>query len=98
MPFVYATDADKRLIKVACSHAIVSLVEDRKRFWQTLQYLAGQHEDQLTGDHRTEVEALKKQYEELLELRESSLDDIASAMSALRPPARPPRAAAPRSR
>ena len=83
VPFVYATDADKRLIKVACSHAIVGLVEDRKRFWQTLQYLAGQHEDQLTGDHRTEVEALKKQYEELLELRESSLDDIASAMSAL---------------
>ncbi|WP_291378781.1 2-oxoacid:acceptor oxidoreductase family protein [Demequina sp.] len=83
VPFVYATDADKRLIKVACSQSIVDLVEERQRFWQTLQYLAGQHEDQLTGDHRKEVDALKAQYEEVLQLRESSLDDIASAMSAL---------------
>jgi pyruvate-ferredoxin/flavodoxin oxidoreductase len=83
VPFVYATDADKRLIKVACSEAIVSLVEDRKRFWQTLQYLSGQHEDKLTSEYRKEVEALKAQYEELLQLRESSLDDIATAMSAL---------------
>jgi len=83
VPFVYATDADKRLIKVACSAAIVSLVEDRKRFWQTLQYLSGQHEDNLTSEYRKEVEALKAQYEELLQLRESSLDDIATAMSAL---------------
>lgn len=82
-PFVYATDADKRLIKVACSEAIVALVEERKRFWQTLQYLAGQHEDQMSGDHRKEVDALKAQYEEVLQLRETSLDDIASAMSAL---------------
>ena len=83
VPFVYATDADKRLIKVACSEAIVSLVEDRKRLWQTLQYLAGQHEDQMTGEYRKEVDALKAQYEEVLQLRESSLDDIAKAMSSL---------------
>ncbi|NYI42024.1 2-oxoacid:acceptor oxidoreductase family protein [Demequina lutea] len=83
VPFVWATDADKRLIKVACTAAIVSLVEDRKRFWQTLQYLSGQHEDQMEDKYRKEVEALKAQYEEVLQLRESSLDDIATAMSAL---------------
>jgi len=82
-PFVYATDADRRLIKVACTPAIVSLVEDRKRFWQTLQYLSGQHEDNLTNEYRKEVDALRAQYEEVLQLRESSLDDIANAMSSL---------------
>ena len=40
-PFVYATDKNKHLIKVACAEPIVILVEDRKRYWQTLQYLAG---------------------------------------------------------
>ena len=83
VPFVYATDADKRLIKVQCSQAIVALVEERKRFWQTLQYLAGQHEDQIAGEYRKEVDALKAQYEEVLQLRESSIDDIAKAMSSL---------------
>ncbi len=93
VPFVYATDADKRLIKVACTDAIVALVEERRRFWQTLQYLAGQHEDQLKGAHRAEVEALKAQYEEVLRLRESSLDDIAKAMSDLASSSKAPPAA-----
>ena len=48
-----------------------------------MQYLAGQHEDQLAGEYRKEVDALKAQYEEVLQLRESSIDDIAKAMSSL---------------
>ncbi|MCL2783673.1 MAG: thiamine pyrophosphate-dependent enzyme, partial [Propionibacteriaceae bacterium] len=40
-PFVYATDRNRHLIKVACSGPIVALVEQRKHYWQTLQYLAG---------------------------------------------------------
>lgn len=81
--FVYATDADKRLIKVAVSESIVALVEERKRYWQTLQYLAGLTEEKLTAEYRAEVDALKAQYEEVLQLKESSLDDIARAMSTL---------------
>lgn len=83
VPFIYATDDDKRLIRVACSDAIVSLVEERRRYWQTLQYLSGQREAQLGAAHRAEVEALTAQYQEATLGRESSLDDIARAMSDL---------------
>ena len=82
-PFVYATDDDKRLIRVACSEAIVSLVEERRRYWHTLQYLSGQREATLNEAHRAEVEDLKAQYEEAAQFRETSLDDIARAMSDL---------------
>ena len=39
--FVYSTDHDKRLIKVEVSNDIVHLVEERRKNWRTLQYLAG---------------------------------------------------------
>ena len=81
--FVYATDDDRHLIKVACSAQIVALVEERRRYWDTLRFLSGQHEAQLTALHREEVEALTSKYEEATRLHESSLDDIARAMSDL---------------
>ncbi len=83
MPFIHATDGNRRLIKVACSDAIVHLVEDRRRYWQTLQYLSGVHEAQLTALHRTDLEELRAQYEQATAARESSLDDIAAAMAEL---------------
>jgi len=83
VPFVYATDDDRRLIKVACSPSIVALVEDRRRYWHTLQYLAGIHEDRLTALHRADLEALQARYEEATAARETSLDDIARAMADL---------------
>jgi len=83
VPFIYATDDDRHLIKVACSHKIVSLVEDRRRYWQTLQYLAGVNEAQLTALHRADIEELRARYEEATSARESSLDDIARAMADL---------------
>jgi pyruvate-ferredoxin/flavodoxin oxidoreductase len=83
IPFVYATDEDRHLIKVACAEGIVSLVEDRRRYWQTLQYLSGVHEAQLTALHRTDFDELKTMYEQAMQQRESSLDDIARAMSEL---------------
>ena len=89
-PYVLATDDDRHLIKVACSHSIVALVEDRRRYWQTLQYLSGVHEAQLTALHRTDLEALRTMYEAATEQRESSLDDIARAMSELASSSRAP--------
>jgi pyruvate-ferredoxin/flavodoxin oxidoreductase len=91
-PFIYATDDDRHLIKVACSHDIVSLVEDRRRYWQTLQYLSGVHEAQLTALHRADFEDLRARYEEATAARESSLDDIARAMSELATSSRAPAA------
>jgi len=87
---VLATDDDRHLVKVACSHSIVALVEDRRRYWQTLQYLSGVHEAQLTALHRTDLEALRTMYEAATEQRESSLDDIARAMSELATSSRSP--------
>ncbi len=93
LPFVYATDEDRHLIKVACSHSIVSLVEDRRRYWQTLQYLSGVHEAQLNALHREDIEELRSRYEEAATARESSLDEIARAMSELATSSRAPAAA-----
>ncbi len=82
-PFVYATDDDRRLIKVRCATSIVTLVEDRRRYWQTLQYLSGVHEEQLTALHKSDIEALRQQYQEAASARESGMDAIARAMSEL---------------
>jgi pyruvate-ferredoxin/flavodoxin oxidoreductase len=90
IPFIYATDDDQRLIQVVCSKAIVDLVQDRRRHWQTLQYLAGVHEGQLSAAHRTEVDALRNQYEQAQLARETSMDDIARAMAELATSSRAP--------
>lgn len=94
IPFVYATDADQRLIKVGCSGQIVTLVEERRRYWQLLQYLSGEHEAQLSALHADDLAALQAKYDEATSARESAIDDIARAMSELasasRAPAGPP--------
>ena len=90
LPVIHATDEDRRLISVACSASIVALVEDRRLYWQTLQYLSGVHEAQLTAVHRSDLDALRRQYEEAATARETSLDDIARAMSDLASSSRAP--------
>lgn len=81
--FVYATDDDKHLIKVACSSAIVALVEDRKHHWQTLQYLAGFGEARLSAEHKAELADITAKYQAASTAREASLDEIAAAMAEL---------------
>jgi pyruvate-ferredoxin/flavodoxin oxidoreductase len=83
VPFVYATDEDRRLIKVACATEIVMLTEDRRRYWQTLQYLSGVHEASLTALTQADIDELRRQLEEAEAAREASLDDIARAMTEL---------------
>lgn len=82
-PFVWSTDDQLRLQKLEVSNSIVHLVEERRRYWRTLQYLAGRHVEKLDADHHVELEALQKRYEESESERESSLDKIARAMSEL---------------
>ena len=83
VPFVYATDANQKLIKVQCSASIVALVKDRRRYWHTLQYLSGAHEAKLTSLHQSDLADLRSRYEEAMRERESSIDSIAEAMSSL---------------
>jgi pyruvate-ferredoxin/flavodoxin oxidoreductase len=83
VPFVYATDADRRLIKVGCSSAVVALVEDRKHHWQTLQFLAGFGEARLSAEHKAALADLTARYQAASTAREASLDEIAAAMAEL---------------
>ncbi|MDR3202717.1 MAG: 4Fe-4S binding protein, partial [Bifidobacteriaceae bacterium] len=83
IPCVLATDGKRRLIKVGCSAEIVALVEDRRHYWQTLRFLAGQGEVELAAEHRAEVAALQAQYAEAVAERDASLDAIAATMAEL---------------
>jgi pyruvate-ferredoxin/flavodoxin oxidoreductase len=83
VPFVWATDKARRLIQVACSAAIVALVEDRAHYWRTLQFLAGVPQAAVDAAHRTELSELVARYEAAVEARETSLDELAAAMADL---------------
>jgi pyruvate-ferredoxin/flavodoxin oxidoreductase len=82
-PFVFTTDDDKKLVKLEVSQTLVHLVQDRRKYWRTLQYLAGIDVVQLDASHRNELDGLRRQYTEAVNERESSLDSIARAMSEL---------------
>jgi pyruvate-ferredoxin/flavodoxin oxidoreductase len=82
-PFVYSTDDEKRLIKVEVSNDIVHLVEERRKNWRTLQYLAGRQVEKLDADHKAELETMQQRYQEAVSTKESALDIIAKAMSEL---------------
>ena len=82
-PFVLSVDDEKKLVKIEVSPTIVALVDERRRHWRTLQYLAGQDVAVLDATHHLELETLRHQYEEAVEARESSIDSIAQAMSEL---------------
>ncbi len=82
-PFVYTTDRKRRLVKMACSDSIVALVEDRRRNWRTLQFLAGQSEALLSAQHKVEVGEWTTRYGAAIDARESALDTIAKAMADL---------------
>jgi pyruvate-ferredoxin/flavodoxin oxidoreductase len=83
IPFVWSTGDKQGLEKLEVSNTIVHLVEERRRYWRTLQYLAGRHVEKLDADHHVELEALQQRYQESVTERESSLDTIARAMSEL---------------
>jgi pyruvate-ferredoxin/flavodoxin oxidoreductase len=82
-PFVWTTDADKALGRLEVSQTLVRLVEERRKYWRTLQYLAGIDVVRLDESHKAELEALRAQYKTAVDERESSLDSIAKAMSEL---------------
>lgn len=82
-PFIWITDNAGKLVKIAVSPAIVHLVEERLKYWHTLQVLAGQHVTAMDAAHRAELDSLQRRYQELAAEREASLDSIAKGMSEL---------------
>jgi pyruvate-ferredoxin/flavodoxin oxidoreductase len=81
--FIYSTDANKRLIKLTVSDAVVALVEERRKYWHLLQYLDGQHVAKLGETHRAGMATLQAQYLDSVKQRDTSLDSFARAMSEL---------------
>jgi pyruvate-ferredoxin/flavodoxin oxidoreductase len=82
-PFIWSTDAQRRLIKLAVSPAIVELTEERRRNWRMLQYLGGLHVERMEEHHRGEVQEWKQKYEQANAAREGSIDSIARGMAEL---------------
>ena len=86
MPFIYATDHDRHLIKVACAAPIVHLVEQRKRYWQTLQFLAGVGAGPQTAPAAAAAANLKAEYEAAASeatVKDATIDAIAEALVTL---------------
>ncbi|HEY5581031.1 MAG TPA: pyruvate-flavodoxin oxidoreductase, partial [Rhodoferax sp.] len=81
--FIWSTDANKRLIKIAVAEAIVALVEERRKYWHLLQFLDGQHVAKMDESHRLGMAALQAQYRDSVTQRDTSLDSFARAMSEL---------------
>jgi len=82
-PFIWSTDAERRLIKLAVSPAIVELTEERRRNWRMLEYLGGLHVERMEDSHRRELEEWKRKYEQSNAEREGSIDSIARGMAEL---------------
>ncbi|WP_319241694.1 2-oxoacid:acceptor oxidoreductase family protein [uncultured Propionivibrio sp.] len=81
--FIFATDGKKKLVKYGVSASIVALVEERRKHWQLLQYLDGQHVSKMSDEYKKGIAALQSQVQESLKQRDASLDGIARAMSEL---------------
>ena len=82
-PFIYSADSKKRLIRLRVSASVVALVEERRKYWHLLQYLAGQHVSKMSAEYQAGIAALKAQVQDGMKQRDSSLDSFARAMSEL---------------
>jgi len=82
-PFVYSVDANRKLVRMSVSPSIVALIEERRKNWRMLQYLAGFHVATMDASHRAAIDALQAQVKESAKQHDTSLDAIARAMSEL---------------
>ncbi|TCL03383.1 2-oxoacid:acceptor oxidoreductase family protein [Sodalis ligni] len=92
--FVYSVDANRHLIKLGVSPSLIELVEERRKYWRMLQYLAGQHAGKMAAEHDAAISALQSQYEASLRQRDTAMDVIARAMSRLATSSKAPAAGA----
>ncbi|PLW75935.1 2-oxoacid:acceptor oxidoreductase family protein [Cohaesibacter celericrescens] len=82
-PYVLTTNKERALVMLEVGTTVVHLVEERRKYWRTLQHLAGQHVVQIDASHHAEVAALQQSYNEAINARESTMDSIATGMSEL---------------
>jgi pyruvate-ferredoxin/flavodoxin oxidoreductase len=82
-PFIWTTDAQRRLLKLGVAPTIVALVQERRGYWRMLQSLAGQPVAEVETGLKARLSALQAEYDQALKQSESSLDEIASGMAEL---------------
>ena len=82
-PYIWTTDTNQRLVRLSVSGVVIELVEERRKYWQMLQYLGGQNVAARDASHRASMEAIQAEYRKLVDSRDSTLDLIARAMSEL---------------
>ncbi|MCB1858236.1 MAG: 2-oxoacid:acceptor oxidoreductase family protein [Gammaproteobacteria bacterium] len=82
-PFIWSTDSERKLIKLAVSPAIIELTQERRRNWRMLEYLSGLHIDRLHESHRRELEDWERRYTQSNQEREASIDSIVRGMAEL---------------
>ncbi|MCX7150861.1 MAG: hypothetical protein NTY05_15935, partial [Rhodocyclales bacterium] len=81
--YIWTTDTNQHLVRLSVSGVVIELVEERRKYWQMLQYLGGQNIAARDAAHRASMEAIQAEYRKLVESRDSTLDLIAHAMSEL---------------
>jgi pyruvate-ferredoxin/flavodoxin oxidoreductase len=82
-PFIWATDASRKLVRLAVSPAIIDLTVERRRNWRMLEYLSGLHIDRLQEHHRQALEEWQQRYQQSNAEREGAIDSIARGMAEL---------------
>ena len=83
IPFIWSTDADRRLVKLTMTHAMVTLTAERRRNWRMLEYLGGLHIEHMQTSHHQELEEWQQRYQQSNVAREASIDSIARGMAEL---------------
>jgi pyruvate-ferredoxin/flavodoxin oxidoreductase len=80
-PFVFSTGDDQRLTRLEVSSTIVRLVEDRRKYWRTLRYLAGQSVQNMGGLHDDELAAARRQYADTIAESENAINSAVRGMT-----------------
>jgi len=82
-PFVFSTDANKQLVRMHVDAPIIALVEERRKYWHTLQHLAGLPASQAAIAQLAVIGEWQQLYADQVAERDGALDQIARAMSEL---------------
>ncbi|MDR2974541.1 MAG: 2-oxoacid:acceptor oxidoreductase family protein [Propionibacteriaceae bacterium] len=82
-PYIVVTNGSGHLVKMAVSHEIVELVEDRQANWQLLRFLAGRDSALKAKDAAAALKALQSELASAQASREQGIDDIAHALAQL---------------
>lgn len=82
-PVIWATDKQQHLIQLGIADSLVALCEERLRNWRMLQYLSGQHMKQVELSYQQQLEQLRQRYEQAMEDKELTIDNMANGLAEL---------------